>query len=260
MIALLTDFGLRDTYVAELKAVLLTAAPGVPLVDITHCVEPFDVAQGAFLLAQAAAAFPAGAIFLAIVDPGVGTERRPVAFRSGAQRVYVGPDNGLFQRVVRREGAIEAVELPSLPHRYAGGSSATFHGRDIFAPVAAALWNGTALADAGLPIDPATLSAEPPAGPGQGRCAVLHVDSFGNAITSLVPETVPCEPGTKIVLETPESRHLLPVIRTYAQGPEGRPSLLINSAGHLEICCNRGSAAALLGLRPGMALRLRLDQ
>lgn len=252
LLALLTDFGLADGYAGVMKGVALGIAPDVRLVDLTHDVPPQDVRAGAWVLATSWRYFPAGTIFLAVVDPGVGTSRRPVALEAGG-RFFVGPDNGLFGYVLAEAPAARAVALdnPAYHRPDPAGPSATFHGRDIFAPCAAHLAAGVPLEALGTPLDPATLAALPlPRPTWEGdmlRAHVLHVDRFGNLITDVGPALA------DRVLAAPETaarivgRAIAARARTFGEGPVREPFLLRDSSGHLAIAVRNGSAAALLG-------------
>jgi S-adenosylmethionine hydrolase len=254
LIALLTDFGLEDGYPGIMKGVIAGIAPQARLVDITHLVPAQAIATGAWVLYTAWHYFPPGTIFLCVVDPGVGTSRRPVSLYAG-DRFFVGPDNGLFSYVLssvsESRGPVQAVEL-NRAQFYLAPPSATFAGRDLFAPCAAHLAAGIALEDLGMPIDPEGLSksaAPPPPRFSRGRLfgAVAHCDHFGNVITNF---------GSRLagrVLESPNSVLTInqkPVsarAATYAVGPEGEPFLLPDSSGHLAIAVRNASAATWLG-------------
>ncbi len=255
IITLLTDFGLRDGYVASLKGVILGICPEVRLVDISHLVQPQDVRSGAFLLATVYQDFPPGTIHLAIVDPGVGTERRGLAMRT-PQYFLVGPDNGLFSWVCRHEPEAQAHSLENSKY-WRTPVSPTFHGRDIFAPVAAHLAAGVALEEFGPPWDPhiagwttmvrseRTLRGE-----------VIHVDHFGNIITNLDEHTVTAfAPPEELVIEI-ESTRLNGLNTTYGEQPRGALMALIGSHGYLEIAANQQHAGKLLGIRAGTPVRV----
>ena len=188
-ITFLSDYGYADEFAGVCRVVIAEIAPEAALIDITHGVSRHAVRQGAVLLANALPYAPAG-ILLAIVDPGVGTERRPVALRVGeAERLLVGPDNGVLSLAAERLGGVtEAVDLSASPHRLEQVAF-TFHGRDLFAPVAAHLALGEPLAKSGEPIDPASLTRvelpEPRIYPGRVVAHVLYVDGFGNATLNL---------------------------------------------------------------------------
>jgi len=186
VIAILTDFGYRDHYAGVMKGVIARVAPRVPIIDLTHGVPPQSVAAGAFVLAQSWRYFPARTIFLAVVDPGVGTARAPIAIDTRAGARFVGPDNGLLSIAARQAGVRRMVELTSRRHRLSEISS-TFHGRDIFAPAAAWLARGAAIGALGRGIDRIVELAlpEPSVSAARIRGEVLYVDGFGNLITNV---------------------------------------------------------------------------
>lgn len=236
-LALLTDFGLEDVYVGVLKGVLSSLAPGVPIVDVTHGVPPQDVRVGALLLDGAWPYFPSGTVFVCVVDPGVGTSRRPIVARA-AGRLFVGPDNGLFGLLPDPE--VRGITADwGLPVR-----SRTFHGRDLFAPVAARLATGSAFEAVGpLVSDPLPMALPEPV---DGRGEVLYVDRFGNAITNLPGS----DNGALLV-----GAIRAPVVPAYGEGAAGAPIALIGSTGRLEVAIRDGNAAGELGLGPGDAVR-----
>ncbi len=244
-VALLTDFGLEDHYAGVLHAVLVREAPGADRLDISHGVPPGDLWTACFLLRAAWPHLPADAVALVVVDPGVGTDRRAVAVRVG-DRFLVGPDNGLAAAVGE---ATDAVELDpgimGIPE-----PSATFHGRDLFAPAAARLARGDSPAGLGGPLDPGTLVSCPIPAPERAgdtvRGVVQHVDRFGNLVTNLPVGTVPPEAELRVGW-----RRITRVVRTYGDAPEGEVVLLEGSSGYLEISVVGGSAAHALGLAPG---------
>jgi S-adenosylmethionine hydrolase len=252
-IVLLTDFGSRDGYPGVMKGVILGIAPGATLVDLTHEIAPQDIAGAAWVLHTAWRFFPLGAIFLCVVDPGVGSARRPIALTAGG-RLFVGPDNGLFSYVLAAAPADEAVALddPSfhLPH-----PSATFHGRDIFAPGAAHLARGIPLGKVGSAITAASLVTFPlPRPVWQGdvlRGHVLHVDRFGNLISDVAGALAAMLLATPSARLAIAGRDIATRAYTFAEGPEGEPFLLADSSGHLAIAVRNGSAAALLGAGRG---------
>lgn len=250
IITLLTDFGDADGFVGVLRAVLLARAPGARLVDVAHHVPRGDVAKAARVLARAAPWFPVGTVHLAVVDPGVGSARGAVVVQAGGH-LFVAPDNGLVQLVARQLGGVEAAHLITaaalLEPRRRGS---TFHGRDVFAPVAGALAAGASLADVGPAIEPAALVRLPPAGPRQTAEGwlgeVVEVDQYGNLITDLPPpppgETVVVTLGD-VALEGPRA--------AYAEVVSGALVVVVGSEGTLEVAVRDGSAAARLGLDAG---------
>lgn len=246
VVALLTDFGLDDHYVGVMKGVALSIFPGVRLVDLSHGVQAYSVDQGAFFLEQAWRRFPPGTVFCAVVDPGVGTLRRAIAGVCD-ERYIIAPDNGLASRAFE-SGEHEVRELDA--DRFGlEPMSATFHGRDLFAPAAAWLASGRSFADFGQPIDDWVRLW--PARPAAGEARVLNVDRFGNVVTALRPEDLP--EGASV--EAGSIRVSLRV-RTYGEAPKDRPFLLIGSAGYWEISMRQGSAVAELGVEIGDLVRI----
>ncbi len=266
IIALLTDFGLDDPYVGIMKGVILSINPEAVVVDVTQQVRPQQVEQGAFLLEQAVPYFPAGTIFLAVVDPGVGTGRRPLALRT-SHGLFVGPDNGLLSPALpgeAREMAIEGPTLVPLPADLGAVAiegkgylrhpvSATFHGRDVFAPAAAHLSLGTPLESLGPPVKSAF--ALPPfrgrlLGDGTVVGRIVHVDRFGNLITSVRKDDLP---WGRLEVEVC-GRRVPGLVPTYAKG-KGLCAL-IGSAGYLEIALPMGSASQAVGADIGTPVRV----
>jgi S-adenosylmethionine hydrolase len=249
LITLLTDFGTSDSYVAELKGVLLGAAPGAVLVDVTHAVPPGDIRAGAYLLGRSWQRFPAGAVHLAVVDPGVGTARAALALRA-RDHFFVGPDNGLFTPVLR-DTEVEIVILPTPAE-----ASPTFHGRDLFAPAAAALARGCPLSTLGPPLEtmPERLSYAEPHYEGKSIVGeIVYVDRFGTLVTNLTPELVP----SYAVLEV-DGLEIGPLRRTFGDVPTGGLLGFIGSGGAIEVAVRDGSAARRLGLGVGGRIRVRL--
>ena len=261
IVTLLTDFGTSDYFVAAMKGVILSLAPDAALVDVTHEVPPQDVRAGAFTLLAAHDAFPAGTVHLAVVDPGVGSARRPVVAAAGGH-LFVGPDNGLFGLVYDRHPGARVFHL-NRERYFRHPVSTTFHGRDVFAPVAGALAAGAAPEDVGEEIhDPVRLGPLLPrrAADGGWEGTVLHVDHFGNCITNLtraeLPDDAALARGLRIVAG---SREIRAFQRFYAQeGTEpGDLFAIWGSAGFLEIVAFRDSAARLLGVGRGAPVVVR---
>jgi len=264
VIALFTDFGTVDPYVAQMKGAILTIDPDARLLDLTHEVTPFDVAQGAYLLDQSAQEFPAGTIFVAVVDPEVGSDRAPILLKTNAGKFYVGPDNGLFSRVVDREGLAAAWKLDQRAYFRAGGDSNTFHGRDIFGPVAAHLAQGTDPARMGSALKPGDLELAPSHAPaiagGIISAEVLNVDHYGNVILNLPnggDAAARLHVGNLVKITIGGENFSGPLVRTYADGDKGRLILLYGANGLLEISMNQGSAAQKLKVNPGTILLLK---
>lgn len=251
-IFLLTDFGLQDAYVGQMKAVLQARAPGCVMVDLTHGVAAQDVVAGARVIDEALPYLPRPAVILAVVDPGVGTDRRPIAVRWG-DLVGVGPDNGLLESLIDRDGAV----VHAIDPRGVGAAamSSTFHGRDLFAPVAAFLATGGAVESVGPAVaDPVRLDPYP--GPnftmGGWVGRVRDVDRFGNLITDLGR---PHLGDATVTVELPDGTRP-PLVDTYGAADEGALCALVGSGGWLEIAVNGGSAAESLGLGRGAEVKL----
>ena len=242
LITLLTDFGTADSYVAEVKAVLLSRAPGATLVDVTHQVSPGDVRAGQYLLARAWRRFPAGTVHLAVVDPGVGTARRALAASEGGHW-FVAPDNGLLS-------FLQSPRFVSLP--IPAGAAPTFHGRDVFAPAAAALASGARLEDLGSPItDPNHSPLPTPHHDGVGVVGeVLYLDRFGTLISNIPGAQV--EPGVRIRVAGTD---VGVVRRTFGDVERGTLVAFVGSGGTVEVAVRDGSAARLLGVGVGAEVR-----
>jgi S-adenosylmethionine hydrolase len=263
LVALLTDFGSRDHYAGAVRGAVLAACPEATVVDITHELPRHDVSAGAFSLAAAYRAFPAGAVFLAVVDPGVGSARRALALEAGGYR-FVGPDNGIFTLILAEHPGARVREITN-PRLVRRDVSNTFHARDVFAPVAANLARGAALSVVGPPVrDPVVLAQEAVrrVGKSEWEAAVVDVDGFGNLTTNLsgteldaILKTLDDDPTRLVVVV---EGVVLPLVRTYADVAEGEPCALMGSSGRLEIAVHRDSAARLLGAPRGAPVRLRV--
>ena len=253
IVTLTTDFGARDSYVAQLKGVLLACCEPLRVLDLTHEIAPHDIVEGALFLAGAIPAFPPGTVHLVVVDPGVGTARRAMAVEVAGQFV-VCPDNGLLTLLARSHPIAAAHELTN-PDLRREPASATFQGRDVFAPAAGHLACGGALADLGPPAtDLVQLAApEPVAGEGAVRGEVMHIDHFGNAITNIPASMLPDAPrGVRVQV----AGHDLALLLTYADTGVGEPLALVGSNGYVEVAVREGSAADALGLGRGDAVRV----
>ncbi|GIV18757.1 MAG: hypothetical protein KatS3mg023_0508 [Armatimonadota bacterium] len=260
IITLLTDFGTEDTYVGVMKGVIASLCPGATVIDLTHEVPPQDIATGAFLLDVSVDYFPEGTIHVAVVDPGVGTARKPIALRT-AKAFFVGPDNGIFTLVLQRQKLLQAVCLDN-PRYHLSSVSATFHGRDIFAPTAAHLAQGVLLEELGTPLTRLQRLPLPRIRVDWLgiRATVVHIDRFGNAITNLTRADYEAwcarwdvkEP----VVEVVSAKALLPICRTYADVPRGQPLALFGSSERLEVAVHSGNAAQAMLLRRGDTIRV----
>jgi S-adenosylmethionine hydrolase len=243
LVSLLTDFSLADTYVGQVKAAILSVDPSAALVDLTHAVPPQDVLAGAFLLWSSVEAFPPGTVHVAVVDPGVGSPRRAVALRAARGDAFVGPDNGLLIPAARRLGGIaQSVEL-SRAEFWRPEASATFHGRDIFGPVAGHLARGASLEDLGPPLSHLVELSLP--APNDGVGEVIHVDTYGNLVTNLPGASVPAHFTVRI------ADHEVPSAAYYAAVEPGALLALVGSAGLVEISARDASAATLTGAHRG---------
>lgn len=254
IITLTTDFGQTDSYVGTMKGVILGICPDAVLVDISHDIRPQALQQAAYVLATATPYFPAGSVHLVVVDPGVGTERRPVAVQT-ERALYVVPDNGVLDLVLSQEPARRAIHLTETRYRLAR-ISATFHGRDIFAPAAAHLARGTNPSQMGEPIPPAELVSLKMGGPqplpdGQWEGEILHVDHFGNLITNVRPTKA--ESSISVAVR---GRRIEALSNTFGDVEAGELVAYIGSSGHLEIAIRNGNAAQSLGMDVGDAVRI----
>ncbi len=247
-IALLTDFGTRDYFVAAMKGRILSIDPAAVIVDITHEIEPQNIADAAFSLQACYRDFPERTVFVCVVDPGVGSDRRPIAVEAEGY-IFVGPDNGLFSFVIRK--ASRVIELNNAKF-FAPALSSTFHGRDIFAPVAAHFSAGVMPEDAGTPVeDPMVFDLPKPVFSDDGRIegAVIHIDRFGNLVTNIPSGRLP--EGFRITIggtSIAKSRDC------FSDGPGGELFAINGSAGFVEIAVFRGSAAKLTGIKAGDAV------
>jgi hypothetical protein len=268
VVSLLTDFGVRDPSGAICEGVILDICPGATVVHISHEVTKYAIRDGALMLWCALPFFPV-AIHMAVVDPGVGTRRRPLAVVVGRGDVLIGPDNGLLRPVARRLDGIRAVhELTSDAHRLHPVSS-SFHGRDIFAPAAAHLACGLPVRELGPELDPATLIdfVIPDATPIPGGVAttVIYVDTFGNCkLAGLRPELEavvgPMRPGRAVRVQADgAAERRLDWADTFGNVPVGEPILYVDSYDRLTLAVNQGYVAAELGLAQDQALRIQVE-
>ncbi len=236
LIALFTDFGLEGPYTGQMKAVLARDAPGVPVIDLFADAPTGDAMSGAYLLAGYAAWWPAGTVFLCVIDPGVGSDRAAVMVQAD-ERWFVGPDNGLFELVARRAAAVQSWEITWQPESL----SASFHGRDLFAPVAATLARGEPPPATLHPLD------RRPNWP-DDLARVVYIDRYGNAITGLRASRL--SPAARLSTGGRELRRA----RVFADVPEGEPFWYENSNGLAEIAVNCGRADGVLSIRVGSVI------
>lgn len=254
-VVLLSDFGLMDPYVGQMRGTIARLAPGVQILDLTHGVAPFNLPQAGYFLAASAPHFPEDAVFVAVVDPGVGTDRRIVAVERRRQ-IFLAPDNGLLDLVLQGGDPLRVFDLT--PDAITlGRASATFQGRDVLAPLAARLAQGEPPSTLGTAMDPSGLVrsswSRPRAENGGVEAQVLHVDRFGNCVLNLRQDFG--LPPAEVRLTAPQAQPLRRV-RTYADLAPGQVGLLLGSQGFFELAQFMGSAAELLGLKPEAAVRL----
>ncbi|MDR8392990.1 SAM-dependent chlorinase/fluorinase [Aliifodinibius sp. S!AR15-10] len=259
IVTLTTDFGLQDYYVSAMKAVMLGIAPDVRMVDISHEVPDQDIMAGSWVLQNSAPLFPPNSVHLVVIDPGVGTDRNPIALKVDDQ-YYVGPDNGIFSLLTENK-EFEAVRLTN-PKYWKEKPSNTFHGRDIFAPVAAHLSNGVELSELGEPVNELKTYrwASPIADKDGLQGWIIHIDKFGNLVTNL-PDTLIDEViGERPVKIYVGNMILDELVNTFGAVPEGEPAAYIGSAGMLEIGINKGDAAEMMSVKKGAQISLVLQK
>lgn len=237
---------------AAMKGTMVSIAPDVTFIDISHEIAPQDVMEAAFVLANAVPYFPSGTVHLVVVDPGVGTSRRPIALKMDDQ-LFVGPDNGLFTLLTNELSDAEVVVLDRSSAWRTSAPSSTFHGRDIFAPAAAHLGAGAELEDVGTPVDPEELEhlrwARPTLVSDGIRGWIVHIDRFGNCVTNISRDTFETEQtGTHTKLYA-GSAVIHGIQNTYGDVEQGEPLALFGSSGFLEIAVNAGNAAELYSIR-----------
>jgi S-adenosylmethionine hydrolase len=250
LVTLTTDFGTTDPFVGIMKGVILARTPEATIVDLSHGVPPQAVLAGALVLRHATPWFPPGTVHLGVVDPGVGTERRPLCVET-ARGALVGPDNGLLSLAAGADGIRRIVHLTDEAF-FLAPRSATFHGRDVFAPVAAALAAGTPPAALGTEVgDLERLRVPPLVSEGGGlRGEVLYVDHFGNLVTNVDAERLAAFRGRAVSITLRDVR-LTAVVTSYTAAAPGEPIALVNSWGLLEIAVRNGSARSALGAGVG---------
>ena len=257
IITLTTDFGLKDPYAAEMKAAILSICPNATIVDVTHEIAQFNIRMGAYVLASASPYFPEGTIHVAVVDPSVGTQRRPMLIQT-QQSFFVGPDNGLLILAAEHQG-ITCIHEITNPRLMLPQVSSTFHGRDVFAPAAAHLANGAPPAEFGPEIRDVvkpefakvTLRKNMLVG------EVLHVDNFGNIITNISEKEIARIRAADVVnVELPDQKLKLKLCKAYGEAKPQEPLALIGSHKYLEIAINQGNAAEKFKVSPGDKIQL----
>ncbi|MGA2300254.1 MAG: SAM-dependent chlorinase/fluorinase [Candidatus Acidiferrum sp.] len=257
IITLTTDYGTNDHLVGVLKGVILKINPDVQIIDITHQVAPFDLLDGALSIAAAYSYFPQRSIHVVIVDPGVGTERRPILV-SGQNHYFLAPDNGVLSGIYEKEHPVVVRHITS-EHYFLQPVSKTFHGRDVFAPVAAWLSKNWQPASMGEEISDFKRFAMPKPKEADGllKGVVLKVDAFGNLITNFRVDDLPANAVEKGEVRLQIGSHpVTKFVPTFAQGAAGEAVAYIGSSGFLEVAMNKGSAARTLGLGRGTPVLL----
>ena len=264
IIGLITDYGWDDAYLAQMKGEILTIAPEARLLDLIHTIDSSDVANGSFLLDEAASTFPAGTIFIAVIDPQIGSPRLPILLKTQADKFYLGPDNGIFTRVLRREGYAGAWDLNRPEYYRAGFPSSTLRGRDVFGPIAARLSQGIAPERLGTELKQSALyqlpNAEAAFISGTIACQVVEVDHFGNVILNFSRDNALADrlhDGSLVRVQVGRENHSGPMVRSYGEVEKGRLVLLFGASDLLEIAVNQGSAAKMLKLQTGAAVLLK---
>ena len=260
LITLTTDYGTGDHLVGTLKGVILKIHPDVEIVDITHSIIPYDVLDGALAIGAAAKYFPPRSIHVVVVDPGVGTPRRPILV-SADNQYFIGPDNGVFSLIYERDPNAVVRHITS-EHYFLRPVSATFHGRDVFAPVAAWLAKNSQPEAFGDPVTDFVRFAipKPKSADGALKGVVLRADNFGNLMTNFTANELPDaarQPGG--LQMSVAGKNVKGLVETFANGAANEPVALIGSSGFVEIAVNKGSAARILGANRGAEVVLKLS-
>jgi S-adenosyl-L-methionine hydrolase (adenosine-forming) len=259
-ITLLTDYGNRDSFVAAMKGVIIRTNPEARIIDITHEIAPQDIWESAFTLAGAYQHFPKGTIHLAVVDPGVGSGRRPIIVVTESY-YFVGPDNGLFSLIYQDAERLRVHHITA-GHYFIANPGPTFHGRDVFAPVAAWLSKGIPSGNFGEEVTNFVRLNVPAVKRNDAGIEghVVHIDRFGNLITNItfkdLQPFLPEDGGTGAAVVSVGGREIRGLKRFYAEAAPGEPGAIINSNGHLEIFLFRQNARTTLGIKRGEAVRI----
>ena len=261
-LAIITDFGYRDHYVGVMKGVIASIAPRATVIDITHGIPAQSIVAGAIALRESWRYFPPRTVFLAVVDPGVGTARAPIAIETRTGARFVGPDNGLLWMAANQAGIKRIVKLTSPRHRLTS-VSATFHGRDIFAPAAAYLWRGTPLSTLGPAFRPSSIVtlelARPLASAREVRGEVIYVDGFGNLVSNIDRPTVE-QLGARFRHKSLSVRikrgAAIRLLGAYGDAPKGVPLAIFGSFELLEVAIRDGNAAMHFAAGPGTPVSL----
>ena len=261
-VCFLSDFGLADDFVGTCKGVMMRIAPDVSIVDLTHEVPGFGVETGAEILQHATRYMPTDTVYLAVVDPGVGTERRALALRTESGALLVGPDNGLLVQAAESLGGISGTVALTDERYHVHPVSNTFHARDVFAPAAAHLAAGVELSDLGEAVDPASLAHLSPAttlvgGDGEGFVTrIISIDRFGNARLSVTQEESGLEYSDALKVDAGDGEMSVRYLETFGSAKAGELILVPDSHWRLSLAINKGSAAHALALKVGGEVRL----
>lgn len=261
LITLTTDFGLSEHYVGVMKGVIYNIHPAALIVDITHGVQSFDVLDGAIAIAQAYSYFPKDTIHVVVVDPGVGSARRPILATAG-KYVFLAPDNGVLSLVFQREEGVTVRHITA-EHYFNSPVSNTFHGRDVFAPLAAYLSRGVDMTKLGEEITDYLRFAAPrpkAAAPNAWKAVVLKTDKFGNLITNITPQDIPqlFDRSIRSFKLTVGKAEVSKLCTSYSDGAQGELFAVLGSTGFLEISANKGAASRLAGADKGSEVNLVL--
>ncbi len=252
MVMLLTDYGADSIYVGVLKGAIYTKFPSAKVDSISHSIPPYDIVEGAYLLLESCKEFPKGTVFCCIVDPGVGTPRKGIALETAAGQYFVGPDNGLLSLVAERDGVKQIRETVNKELWRSGVTSSTFHGRDIFGPVAAAVASGTPLDVIGPEVQELTkldvVRSRVENGLASGR--VIRADVYGNLVTNITAsdlESLGIKRGDGVEVTMGGTKFTAPFVSTYGDVPKGEKLVCLQSSGMVECAINLGSLAETLG-------------
>ena len=263
LITLLSDFGLRDPYVAEMKAVILSICPNASIVDISHEVNKYDVRMGAYVLARAAPYFPKGTIHVAVVDPDVGTERRSIIITT-EHCTYIGPDNGLLMLSAQKERISNVHEITN-PKYTLKKVSNTFHGRDVFSPAAAYLAQGILVSDFGPEISDFCVPsfAQPSILEQVIKGEVIYIDGFGNVVTNITAEhlkLIDAKEGKRLSVALKNKNVAVKLCSTYGEVPANTPLVAVGSGGFLELAVNQGDASKFFKVKTGDRIGLEIQK
>ena len=262
-VTFLSDFGLQDDFVGTCHGVIKRIAPEIQIIDVTHGIDPRHVLQGALVLANTTPYMPEG-VHLAVVDPGVGGSRRPLALRSGDGRLFVGPDNGLLVPAAEQQGGIQAAHELANADYALHSVSRTLHGRDLFSPAAAHLARGVAIEELGPPLAVDALARldipVPDVGENRIRATILYIDRFGNVQLNLTREHLEraeVVPGTTVEIELGLERYYAVTARTFADARRGDVILYEDSYRNIALALSGGNVAELFAAAPGQEVRIR---